>query len=59
LHGEAGIDVVFLAADVDVFEMVEEGGAFVPGHVGGFIDDVVAVESGDGDGGDVDDVVEA
>ena len=59
LDGEAGIDVIFLTADVDVFQVVEESRSFIPWHVGGFIDDVVAIEGGDGDRGDIDDVVEA
>ena len=59
LDGEAGVDVVGVGADVNGFEVVEEGGSLVPGHVGGFVDDVVAFEGGDGDEGDVDEVVEA
>ena len=55
LDGEAAVDEVFVAGDVDVFEGVEEGGSFVPGHGGGGVDDVVAKERADGDVGDVGD----
>ena len=33
LHREAGIDVIFFAADVDIFQMVEQRWALIPRHV--------------------------
>ena len=58
LHGEAGIDVVFLPADIDGLEVIEEGGAFIPRHFFRAIHDVVAIEGGDRDIRDLDDVIE-
>ena len=51
--------MVLFASDVDVFEVVEEGGTLIPVHVLGLVDDVVAIERGNGNGFDVDDVAKA
>src|SRR5581483_7987321 len=56
LDGEADVAVVAVAGDVDVFEVVHEGGALVPVHVGGPVDHVVALQCGDRDDFQVGDV---
>ena len=55
---EAGIDVIFLTADVNVLQMIEQRRTLIPWHVGGFIDHVIAIERGDRNEGDVNDVAQ-
>ena len=42
LHREAKIDQIAASADVDIFQMVEQGRAFIPGHIRTFVNHVVA-----------------
>lgn len=58
LDRKTGLDVVVISPDVNVFQMIEETGALEPRHVRRFIDDIIPVQSGNGDGGDIDDIVE-
>ena len=44
LHGEPAVDEVAVGADVHLFEVVQQARAFVPGHVVGAVDDVVALQ---------------
>src|SRR5450759_768158 len=44
LDGEPGVDQVAVRRDVDLLEVVEQGGPLVPGHVGRPLHHVVALE---------------
>ena len=59
LHRESGVDVIFFTTHVDVLQVIKEGRPLVPRHRVGFFHDIIAFESGDGNGGDIDDIVEA
>ena len=56
LDREPAVDEVAVRRDVHLLEVVEERRPVVPGHVGGTVDDVVAVQRRDGDEGEVRDV---
>ena len=53
LHREAHVDQVAVAREVHRLEVVEQRRSLVPRHVGGAVDDVVAVERRDRDERDV------
>lgn len=49
LHGESEVFEVSIGADIDGLEEVHEGTAAVPRHMRAGVDDVIAVQGGDGD----------
>ncbi len=49
LDREAGVDEVAVRRDVDLLQVVQQGGPLVPGHVGRTLDHVVALQGRDGD----------
>ena len=44
LHGKTKINQIAAGAHIDIFQMMQQRGAIVPGHVFALVDHVVAIE---------------
>ena len=53
LNGKTGIDMIEVGPDIDIFEMVEQRGALIPGHILRSVYHIIPLESGYRDKGNI------